>query len=773
MKPASNNRFLLILALFLISVSAAAAQKRSAKIWTEVSESSIQKRGAERLVTPNYYRVFRLDKAELQAVLHSAPQEFDAAERAAETILSLPMPDGSMARFRVSQSPIVEPGLAAKYPGLDQTYVGQGIDDPTATVRFDMMPSGFHSMILSPHGTVMVDPYAAGDTDNYMSYFKRDAPRSSDFACDMENANLVDSMFPRKTKGSMYRDLIPDAAAPEVSSGGTLRTYRLALAATGEYTAVFGGTVAGALAAEVTIMNRVNGVYERDLAIRMIIIANNDLITYTNSTTDPYTNNDGQTMLGQNQANIDSVIGSANYDIGHVFSTGGGGIATVAGPCGASKARGVTGLSNPTGDAFAIDYVAHEMGHQWGAQHSFNSTVSNCGGGNRSASSAYEPGSGITIMGYAGICGSQNLDSHSIDTFHVKSLQDIINYSQTGTGSTCAVSIATGNTPPTVAVVGGPTFNVPKQTPFTLTAAATDANGDTVTYDWQEFDLGSSTTAVPNVDADGARPIFRVYSPTTSPSRTFPSLQYVLSNSSVPPATTGPFMTGEFMPAISRTMNFQVIARDNRLNGGGINTAMATVNVDGTSGPFIVTSPNAPQTWFAGQNKTITWDVANTNASPVNATNVKISLSTDGGASFPTVLAANATNNGTFSFTVPSVDTTQARIKVEAAGNIFFDISDTNFSITSAAQTSGLLIGRLTTAAGYGIPRVVVALSGPNGTQLAVTNGFGYYRFEAVPFGQNYTITPRPAKRYTFSPVSSTLTLNADNTSVNFTGQFN
>jgi (2Fe-2S) ferredoxin len=239
-------------------------------------------------------------------------------------------------------------------------------------------------------------------------------------------------------------------------------------------------------------------------------------------------------------------------------------------------------------------------------------------------------------------------------------------------------------------VVGGPSFNVPMQTPFALTASATDANGDAITYDWQEYDLGASTTAVPNTDASGAMPIFRPYLPTTNGTRSFPSMQYILNNANVPPSTYGTnLLTGELLPAIARTMNFQVVARDNRPNAGGVSTATATVVVDAASGPFNITAPNTAATWAANSTQTVTWNVANTAAAPVNAANVKISLSTDGGLTFPTTLAASTPNDGSQTVTVPNIQTTQARIKIEAVGNIFFDISDANFAITAGVAATG------------------------------------------------------------------------------------
>ena len=681
------------LGLLSLLISAAAAQSNP-KLWQIRDDAALASRPLARTATPDRYRTFALNKASLRQRLDRAPEEYKGGMP--DQVIELPMPDGTTAKFRFEHSLVVEQGLADKYPELAATYRGYGIDDPTATVRFDILPNGFHAMILSPLGTVMVDPYANGDTDNYIAYYKRDLPRPQDgFKCDVGEKTFENFL----TSGTFDQNSsIPDAA--DVISGTQLRTYRLALGATNEYASAVGGnTIAGTLAAQVAIMNRVNGVYERDVAIHMNIVANNNLIVYAGdqlcggvactTTNDPYTNSSGSTMLGENTTTLNAVIGSANYDIGHVFSTGGGGIATLNGPCGANKARGVTGLTNPIGDAFAIDYVAHEMGHQWGGNHTFNGSVNNCSGGNRAGSAAYEPGSGITIMAYAGICGNQDLALHSIDTFHVKSLEEITTYSQTGNGNTCAVTTTTNNTPPNVSVVGGPTFNIPRLTPFTLTAAANDINGDTITYDWEEYDLGAPTTSVPNTDTGGAMPIFRLYSPTLSPSRTYPSPTYILNNANVPPSTFDcgrgagtPCLTGELMPQIGRTMTFKVVARDNRANGGGVNSAIATVVVDGTSGPFAVTSPNSAVSVQGNSQQVVTWSVANTNNAPVSAANVKISLSTDGGSTFPTVLAASTANDGSEAVTIPNAPTSTARIKVESATGIFFDISDTNFTIS-------------------------------------------------------------------------------------------
>jgi hypothetical protein len=627
---------------------------------------------------PRSFRLVEVDGGALAALLAQAPIEgswMSLGERSSQVVLALPWPDGGERRFRVEESPILAPGLAAQHPDI-RTFVVQGLDDPTASGRLSLTSLGFHAMVLSSAGTVYVDPYRRWHGDIAISYFQRDAERgdSDRMRCEVRDGDgLIEE------DGSVRESAFAESAPPvsEAPSGATLRTYRLALAATGEYsTAVCAPNpvaVSCAMAAMVVSMNRVDGIYEREVAIRMVLIANNNLIVYTNGSTDPYTNNNGTTMLGQNQTNLNSVIGTANYDIGHVFSTGGGGVASLGVPCTSSKARGVTGLSNPVGDGFDVDYVAHEMGHQWGGNHTFNGTSSACGGGNRSAGAAYEPGSGSTIMAYAGICGGENLQAHSDDTFHVKSFDEIVAYSTGATGGSCAVATATGNTPPVVNA--GSSFTIPKQTPFTLTGSATDADGDALTYMWEEFDLGSA--APPNDDVAAVRPIFRSFVPLTEPRRTFPRLSDVLGNVT---------SFGESMSTRNRTMNFRLIARDNRTGGGGVQWAATTVTVNAAAGPFRVTAPDTAVTWDAGAVQSVTWDVAGTTAAPVSCANVAIELSTDGGASFTAILAASTPNDGSENVTVPASLTTQARVRVGCVGNIFFDISNADFEIVAAGS---------------------------------------------------------------------------------------
>jgi hypothetical protein len=650
-----------VLAAALVSVGinapASAGPESSDGMWRFADAIPDLHFRAEPWVRPQFFQGVFLDHDVFHFALDAAPMEFtpDAFER--PVIIELPTPAGTFESFEVWESPVMELALAVQLPGV-KTWAGQGIDDPTATLRFDITPQGFHAQVLSAEGSYQIDPYSRGDTSFYAVYGRDDLRAAGD-----DGWSCLGSL---RTPGA----ILQGRDTPVLLRSGTfLQTYRTCVAATGEYTSFHGGTQAAGQAAIVTAINRVTGVYERELAIRLTLIANNINVVYTSAAGDPYTNSNGVTMLGQNQANLDAIIGTANYDIGHVFSTGGGGVASLGVVCVAgSKARGVTGLPSPTGDIFYIDYVAHEMGHQFGAFHSFNGLASNCNG-NRTASSAYEPGSGSTIMSYAGICGADNLQTSAHDYFVHKSFDDILAFSTGATGG-CPANVATGNTVPTANA--GADFTIPFQTPFMLTGSSTDPDADSLTYCWEQRNLGAAQSA-PFTD-NGTSPFIRSFPPTSSPTRIIPRVSNLIANT---------FAVGETLPQTSRSVNFRLTVRDNRAGGGGVNTDDMVVTTTNTAGPFLVTFPNAFAT-LSG-NITVTWNVANTSNVPVNCANVKIELSTDGGNNFTTTLLASTPNDGSEVVALPAINNTLARIRVMAVGNIFFDISNVNFTIVPPA----------------------------------------------------------------------------------------
>ncbi len=731
-----------VVLLFCTLFSAKAQQN----LWSITSQAEEQKLGTPQIYTQNS-KIFHLDWVAALNLLQAAPkgQGFEAPQ--SSFIFSIPMPDGSLIPFRLVETALLSPSLAQKNPQI-KTYSGTGLSDKSTYLVMDITQHGFHAMIQSPSGTVYIDPFQKGNTKYYLSYWKKDFDPSTKANtqkfCELGNVSKQDksNTAPQNKTPNHSHEKKGIQARP---SGTQLRTYRLAVAATGEYTqfhndgnASNGNAIADAQAAIVTTINRVKGIYEKEVGISFVLVDNTSLV-FEDGTTDPFTDDDAGELIDESQAVIDSNLGSDNYDIGHTLSTAGGGLAGLGVVCiNGQKARGITGLDTPIGDPFDVDFVAHEIGHQFGAEHTFNGTGGACVF-NRSGSNAYEPGSGTTIMAYAGICNPQNIQNNSDAYFHTHSYDQILDYTLDDDGNNCPTVSNTGNTPPTVnAGAGG--FTIPINTPFELIGTATDTDGDALTYCWEQFDLGSA--GAPNTPTGNA-PLFRSFMPINSPTRIFPSIQDIINNSQT---------LGELLPSYSRDLTFRLTVRDTQ-PVAGVNYDEISFAVSAEAGPFVVTAPNTSLTWQAGSNRLVTWDVANTNRSPVNCQRVNILLSKDGGFTYPITLATSVPNTGSFWIAVPNEPTTQARLKVEAADNVFFDISNQNFTISAAPSATFSLEVLQQTVFACAPDNVTIdiqlnSLLGFNSTvNLSVSN---------LPIGLNAAFTQNP-----LTPTASTsLTLN-------------
>lgn len=631
----------------------------------------------ERSWLPEQYQTHQLDLTGLKSRLASAP-EVNPATWHGETgvTIALPMPDGNFQNFILGESPIMEPGLAAQLPDI-KTYAGYSLPDKSAYMRCSFTVWGFHAIIFSEEGTIYIDPFSSQTTENYLTYYKKSVPhRASAMQCLQQTVSGNDPIYStEKNHPELNNDLTLNetALSAQRSFAGTLRTYRLAVACTGEYTAKFGGTVNGAMGGIIVSVNRVNGIYEKEVNVRLVLIANNLPLIYTDPQADPYNNNSGGAMLSQNQINVDNIVGAANYDIGHVFSTGGGGVAMLGCVCtNGLKAQGVTGSPNPMGDPFDVDYVAHEMGHQFGGNHTFNSETGSCSG-NRVGSSAYENGSGSTIMAYAGICDANDIQNNSDDYFNTRSFDEIVTFITTMGGNNCPVTTPTNNQAPVLTLPAVINYTIPARTPFKLSASATDPDNDPLTYCWEQSDTGpAGNWNTPS----GNAPLFRSYEGTSSPQRMFPKLATILLGNQL--------SLGEILPTYARNMKFRCTVRDNKAGGGGVtyNDNPVTITVVASANPFRVNTGNVSGLqWIGATMKTVTWDVVATDQPPVNTPLVNIYLSTDGGLTFPYTLAQGTPNDGSELVYIPNVGTSKARIMIEGVDNVFFDINDKDFSV--------------------------------------------------------------------------------------------
>ncbi len=613
-------------------------------------------------VHPTRYRLLELDLQAMVRHLRQAPLLDYGQQPGLE--VTLPLPDGRMERFEVWESPILPPSLSARFPKI-RTFTGRGIDHPTYTARLGVTGAGFHAVVHTEQGSVYVDPWAAHQRRYYMAYFTKDVDVSQlelpPLACGVPfDAQWLQQPGPQASTygGGRTEDLLE------------VRIYRLALACTGEFAQAHGGTVSSVMDAFAIAINRINEIWEREVAIRLVLVPNNDQLIFLDPDNDPFQNaNNGGGLLSQNVNVLNGIIGFDNYDIGHIFTQACTDVGGVAGGavCGTNKGAGVTCHFSSNIQYIAEEIMAHELAHQLSASH----TWSNCPGiGSQLASgTAFEPGSGSTIMSYSGSCGDQNVQFQSDDYYHVASLEQIYQFARLAGGTQCGTSEYPGNTFPQLSLPYEDGFYIPIGTPFELRATATDVDDDALTYCWEEYDLGPiSELGSPQ----GNAPAFRSFPPTDSPVRTFPRLSTILTNSND---------ITEVLPTYSRNLTFKCTVRDNHPGAGAATWGEVAFHATAAAGPFLVTFPNTAGTFAAGQWLDVTWDVAQTDQPPVNCQHVHIRLSTDGGYTYPYTLANYVPNDGHQAVQLPDVQTTAARIRVEAADNIFFDLSNQNFII--------------------------------------------------------------------------------------------
>ena len=617
------------------------------------------------------------------------------SQKSSETLIKFPNNKGEFSNYRIVENSSLSPELQQKYPSI-KSYVGYNVDQPSEIINFSFSPQfGLYGSITNGEKTTLIDPYQK-DKLSYIIYDKNDLVKSKDYNCllDVTESGLgVDNLKLDRVK-----------SARNQANDGKLLKFRLAVTTTTEYSNyviqqanVTNGTEAEKKAAILAAVNisisRINGILKNDLGVVLELIPTTDQLFFINSDTFEVT--DSYQMIDENVLVTNTIIGATNYDIGHLFfqvntAKNSNGLANTPAVCLDNyKAGGVTGTIIPVGDAFDIDFTAHEIGHQLGAHHTHNN---NC---NRTYATSVEPGSGSTIMAYTGIC-PPNVQKNSNDYFHTKSIEEI---NSTLNSISCGQIISTSNTAPVITVNLKPSYTIPTSTSFALETTATDKENDQITYNWEQMNNEVSETSIsslPPVSSNLQGPNFRSFPPQKVGIRYFPRLEKILVNQII--FETNPYLSSpsqyeqnnwEIIPSVARTMKFAVTVRDNNTQTG--QTARQDVNISfvNTGASFSVTSQTMNEFWKQNNPATIKWNVAGTTANGIDTPNVKILLSTNGGLSFDKVLAESVPNTGSYTFSVPAGlgNTSQARIMIKAIDNVFLAVNSANFTIESTLGT--------------------------------------------------------------------------------------
>ena len=653
------------LLLFCFIISAASAQQNRSD-WTSISESAksqISNISFDKTKMPTEFKLYSLNIKALKNKLQNAPIVAESPQKSSN-IISIPNADNTEENYRVYDTQILHPKLAAQLPNI-KSYVGRSTKNTGKFIRFSVSQAGFHGQIFEPgKSTYYIDPYTS-DKTVYIAYKRKDLVNTSSdiFSCETDNS------FDKNIKNP------PIKKASKATDDGIVRRYELAMSCTGEYGALFIGSAttdfdkkSNILAQMIITMTRVNGIYEKELGITYQFVPNNFDIMYYDPATDPF---DGE-YNNKTQQVIDANIGDANYDIGHNFNTDGGGNAGCIGcVCNSgNKGSGMTGRGNPTGDSFDVDYVAHEIGHQMGGYHTHNGTTTCLKSGNNTE---VEPGSGSSIMGYAGICTGQNVQDNSDDYFNYVNIRDISANVQGGVSSSCFETITVSNLAPTADA--GADYIIPVGTAFELRGVGTDADTeDVLTYTWEQNDSEDMQSPLLPLAIAVAGPMFRSRAGTTSPSRFFPQLSDILDNNLAP--------TWEVIPEVTRDFEFALTVRDNVLYGGQTADDLLQITSDLNAGPFVVSSQNNNTTWVQGNTETITWDVANTNnTATVNCQSVHILFSAVGDFSDTITLKSDTPNDGSEDILVPGKITETGKLMIKAADNVFLDVNNSTIRI--------------------------------------------------------------------------------------------